>query len=467
MLTLRLTRLATPRVVPRAVGHRWELDRWGRFDRFLIFGTERGTYYVRARRDTAEQTADVRACIALDGPRAVRRIVEISTIDCAPSNEPALVALALAATLGNAATRSMALEALPEVARTRAHLSFYLRHLRALRGMGRAVRRAVVAWHATRPGTALGSQRREASEALAHLRPSEAATVIVRHDLTPSMLPPHLLRHAVVWEALLRRMPTTTILHSLGAMTEVGLISATNDAAWWVADRLRDREALRAAGLHPVALLAALRGYAQGSAQDMRWHPVPLIIDALDDAFHASLRLVPPTGARLLVALDIAEAMATPVAGLEPLRCDEVAATMALSVAASEPRHRIVAFTGDATLTSLALSRRCRLGDVMRATSDLSTSPVDPALPMVEAARHRWPVDAFVVYTTDPVHAGPVTAVTALHRYRERMGIPAKLIVLGAASHGFAVADPDDAGMMDVAGFDYDVPAVVREVVRM
>jgi len=52
----RLTRLATPQAeripgtsqVPNSAGgYAWPVDKWMRFDRFLIFGSERGTYYTR------------------------------------------------------------------------------------------------------------------------------------------------------------------------------------------------------------------------------------------------------------------------------------------------------------------------------------------------------------------------------------------------------------------------------------
>ena len=53
----------------------------------------------------------------------------------------------------------------------------------------------------------------------------------------------------------------------------------------------------------------------------------------------------------------------------------------------------------------------------------------------------------------------------ALRAYRERMGIPAKLVVVGMTSNGFSIADPDDAGMLDVVGFDTATPQVISEFV--
>ena len=70
---------------------------------------------------------------------------------------------------------------------------------------------------------------------------------------------------------------------------------------------------------------------------------------------------------------------------------------------------------------------------------------------------------SFVVYTDSETWAGAIHPVQALRQYRDAMGIPARLIVCGMVSNAFSIADPDDAGMMDVVGFDTATPAVMRD----
>jgi hypothetical protein len=53
----------------------------------------------------------------------------------------------------------------------------------------------------------------------------------------------------------------------------------------------------------------------------------------------------------------------------------------------------------------------------------------------------------------------------ALREYREHMGIAAKLVVVAMASNGFSIADPDDAGMLEVVGFDTMTPGVLAEFI--
>src|SRR4051794_2814749 len=100
-----------------AGGYAWAVDDWTRLDRFLILGSEKGTYYIGEQKLTAENAQAVERCIATDGPRTVARIVEISEAGRAPKNDPALFALALCATYGDDATKHAAFAALPRVAR--------------------------------------------------------------------------------------------------------------------------------------------------------------------------------------------------------------------------------------------------------------------------------------------------------------------------------------------------------------
>ena len=166
--------------------------------------------------------------------------------------------------------------------------------------------------------------------------------------------------------------------------------------------------------------------------------------------------------------------MSARVRGLSYLDCREASAAMALVTAATEPNHLFTAFTAGnnpsrwgpqlgSGLSTLDLSPRQRLDDVVRRIRELRFGGTDCALPMLEALRHRWPIDLFVVYTDSETWAGRVHPAQALRQYRERMGIPARLVVVGMASNGFSIADPEDAGMLDVAGFDTATPAVIAD----
>lgn len=76
----------------------------------------------------------------------------------APKNDPALLALAIAAKRGDEVTRTAALEALRQVARTSTHLFALAEALEQLGGWGRGTRRAVADWYRDRDLDALQYQ---------------------------------------------------------------------------------------------------------------------------------------------------------------------------------------------------------------------------------------------------------------------------------------------------------------------
>jgi hypothetical protein len=81
----------------------------------------------------------------------------------------------------------------------------------------------------------------------------------------------------------------------------------------------------------------------------------------------------------------------------------------------------------------------------------------------------RWilEVDAFVVYTDDKSWWTSDQAPRLLLRtYREGAGIDARLVVVAMTAKRVSVADFFDPGMLDVAGFDTTVPALVADCAR-
>jgi 60 kDa SS-A/Ro ribonucleoprotein len=137
----RRTATTTPQALPipgtipnSAGGHAFPVDDWARLDRFLILGSEGGSYYASERDLTRDNAQAVLRAIQADGERAVARIVDISVSGRAPKNDPALFALALAASSDDLATRRSALAALPKVARTGTHLFQFAELVQDVRG---------------------------------------------------------------------------------------------------------------------------------------------------------------------------------------------------------------------------------------------------------------------------------------------------------------------------------------------
>ena len=202
-------------------------------------------------------------------------------------------------------------------------------------------------------------------------------------------------------------------------------------------------------------------------------------MDALDAAFYASFGNVEATGKRWLLALDVSGSMGWPHhrrdAGPDPahrLRRDgddhggDGGGSSDRRLHAPSGWLRRPVGRGQSGLTPVPISPRQRLDDVLATTDKIPFGGTDCALPMVYALKNRIKADVFVVYTDSETWAGSIHPVQALREYRQRMGIPAKLVVVGMTSNGFTIADPDDAGMLDVVGFDTATPQLMSDFAR-
>ena len=391
--------------VPNSAGaFAWEVDDWARLRRFLILGSEGGSYYAGEFTLTRENAQAVERCVREDGAHAVAEVARVSEEGRAPKNDPALFALAMAAGLGDEATRQAALEALPRVARTGTHLFQFVTFVEQFRGWGRSLRRAVGGWYAGRPVDAVAYQavkyrqregvthrdvlrlahpagrvsagnpsltvssehaalfewivRGTAARGLPRLvegfiaaqeagSPKDAAALIREYRLPREALKPEHLTSPEVWAALLEDMPMTALIRNLATMTRVGLIAPGSDGAATVVAQLGDGERIRKARVHPIAVLAALRTYGAGRGARGRgeWNPVREIVDALDASFYTAFENVEPTGKRLLLALDVSGSMVGgQVAGVPGLTPRDASAALALVTAATESRYETVGF---------------------------------------------------------------------------------------------------------------------------
>jgi len=136
-------------VVNSAGGFVFQLDCWGRLDRFLILGVDGPTYYASEKQLVKENAKCVQDCLKSDGPRTVARIVEISDAGRAPKNDAAIFALAMAAASPQEDTRRAALQALPKVCRIGTHLFHFMRDLGAFRThTGRMLTNHLASWYA-------------------------------------------------------------------------------------------------------------------------------------------------------------------------------------------------------------------------------------------------------------------------------------------------------------------------------
>jgi 60 kDa SS-A/Ro ribonucleoprotein len=497
------------------------VDDWIRLDRFLILGNEGGSFYAGERQLTSENASAVVRCIQADEQRTLKRIVEISDSGRAPKNEPAILALALAFAYGNPETRRAAESALIKVCRTGTHLFHFAAYINQMRGWGRGLRRAVGSWYtqATPTHLALQAVKYQQRDGWSHrdlLRLSHPKTtsdaqriifdwivrgwssvgelphpikaiqmiwayerakvvnkdeligLITNYRLPREAIPTQWLTDPDVWAALLPHLGITAILRNLGNMTRVGFLKHDqSDAVYYIRRLLKSSQILHRARIHPIVLLSALLTYSQGTGVkgNGTWKPVTRLINTLDKAFYLSFNTVKPTARRIVLALDVSGSMdGGVVAGVPGLTPRLASGALALVTAATEAKHHIVAFSH--TMVPVNISPRQRLDEMVQRLRDVPMGGTDCALPMLWALNNKVEVDAFVIYTDSETWYGAIHPVQALQHYRQQMNIPAKLVVVGMISNGFTIADPADAGMLDVVGFDAATPQVINDFIR-
>lgn len=322
----------------------------------------------------------------------------------------------------------------------------------------------------------------------------EIVSLIGEYRLPREAIPTEYLTKPDVWSAMLPGMPATAMIRNLGNMTKSGLITPLSDAENMVVTKLGDAEWLQKSRVHPIQVLTALLTYSAGRSVRGKgvWSPSQQIVDALDAAFYSTFKFVEPSGGRWGLFLDVSGSMSGPdVAGVPGLSPFKAEAALALVTANVERQVVMKAFSDGSrgggwfggrqrsnaphwtmrgssnmwgrgsVLCDLDISKRMRLDTVMKNMAGMSFGGTDCAAPMVWAKEQNIPIDTFVVYTDSETWAGNIKPHQALRDYRQKMGINAKLIVVGMVSNGFTIADPNDPGMLDVVGFDSSTPQLM------
>ncbi|PSN35559.1 hypothetical protein C0J52_12499 [Blattella germanica] len=161
--------------------------------------------------------------------------------------------------------------------------------------------------------------------------------------------------------------------------------------------------------------------------------PHPKIVDALKQLLSSSFKLLISTGLRYLVAVDVRINMTQG----KCWHCNNVspahaAALMALCLVKAEREVNVVAFSEEGAL------------------APLPSGLVDLTQPLLWAKKMKKEVDVFLIVTDNQVKQGKLKAAKALQQYRSALNLP----------------KANEDGMLDIAGFDGQVPRVIEAFSR-
>ncbi len=478
--------------------------------RFLITGTEGGTYYVNERDATKRSFRALKKLIDEDPQAVLEQITEVSLQGLAASQEPLLFAFALLLD-----TREIPKEILKltfqRIVRTGTHLFYFVSQLKGLRGWGRRARDIVKSWYEDKKVESLSYQcekykqrhgfthrdllRLSHPKALSPLRKkffdylcdrevfmedlpptskgaflarrpnADIAALIKEYRLPRECVDTEHLKRIEVWKALLVDMPLGALVRNLGKMTSIGLLKQSNDEVRFVKDRLTDPIIILKSRIHPIQVLKALVVYAEGKGfkGSLEWTPERLILDALEKCFFMSCKNVKATGKRICLALDVSSSMTMGDENLF-LKPADITTAMALATYRTEPLAEVMCFSTD--FEPLGWPSGIGLQAARDSMWNHAFGGTDCSLPMQWALEQKRLFDAFVIYTDNETWHGGIHPFEALEHYRRRFNPYARLIVCATDSSEFSIADPKDPLSIDICGFDASTPKLINEFIE-
>ncbi|XGW29322.1 hypothetical protein V3C99_008830 [Haemonchus contortus] len=313
----------------------------------------------------------------------------------------------------------------------------------------------------------LGSRALDLIEAVMALKNEKDEAKIVeaikKHNLVREHIPTEMLNSVPIWQALLEKMPMTAMIRNLGKMQSIGVL--TDKYRDMVVTKLINETELKQAKIHPIQVLLAKKVYASGHGErgKLQWKPDEKIDQALEEAFYKSFFNAPPTNKRYCFAFDVSGSMTCLISGTM-LSCRGASAALSLVSLKNEKSVECVGFCDH--LVELPFRGDWTLSKIEDYMDKLPFGNTDCALPMLWAKEKKKEFDVFVVYTDCETFFGEVHPYQALRDYRESSGITdAKLVVMGMTATNFTIADPEDAGMLDIVGFDSAVPTLLHDFV--
>lgn len=389
-----------------AGGYVYEADKFTRLIRFLILGSDNGSYYATAREATYENYDNLLSCLQEDGVKTVDEIVRVSRAGIAPKNSPAIFALSIAMHLGDDKTRSHAATHMRDVCRTSTDMFECADTLKKIgAGWGQAKKRAFREWYESKTPDQLAYQvakyqsrngrshrdmlrltkthaealqpvyawviKGEVSEATPELlrgfeemkkatNAHDAAHLVEKYSLPHECVLTDFKKEPLVQMELLKKMPVFAMIRNLASYTQSGLFNK-QEALNLVTSKLRNEEEIKKSRVHPFKIWIAMKQYQTGRTMQTAFAPNQQILRALADAFDLSLKFINTSDKRILVGIDQSGSMGAQTSF--GASCFECALVMSYIISKKYPNAEFYMF--DTSIKTGNISGRA-LSDVMK-----------------------------------------------------------------------------------------------------
>ncbi|HEX8339793.1 MAG TPA: hypothetical protein VF624_02685 [Tepidisphaeraceae bacterium] len=270
------------------------------------------------------------------------------------------------------------------------------------------------------------------------------------------------------WKAIARQAPWQATRMNLNTFARHGVFEGEDgaDLTRCVADRLRDKAALRRSRVFPYQVMVA---YAQCDAT------VPAAVrDALQDAMEISVANVPRVAGRVYVCPDVSGSMQSPVTGYRRgstsvVKCVDVAALVAAAVLRANAEAEVLPFESD--VVKIDLNRRDSVMTNARRLSSLPAGGTNCSAPL-RALNERKARGELVIYVSDneswidsPTHGrfgGSATATMREWAAFKARNPAAKLVCIDIQPTGSTQAS-ERSDVLNIGGFNDRVFDVIAK----
>lgn len=501
----------TDMVKNNAGGYVFQITPQQRLERFLLIGSEGGTYYVGERELTEQNAQSVVALIKTNGLDVVNTVVDFAVNGRAPKADAGIFVLALCATYGDAATKKAAYAAIASVCRTSTHLFLFTSNVQNLRGWSNGLRKGVANFYTNRtpeqiayqmikyrdragfthadvlrlshpkaknkeqnllfgyavgkvPATEVKNAQVRAYEAAKTAKDQDLLNLIAEGRLTWEMVPTEALNDVEVLSYLLDNMPLNALVRNLNRFAYNEMTNGNTEITKRIVSKLTDAEYVAKGGMHPVNVINSLLTYSSGRGQlgGKTWKVNQNIVDALSQTYELALKALVPTNKNILIGVDVSGSMSSAQVAKMQMTCAQVANVLALTILKSEKNAELVWF--DTGLVKCNMGRRNSVDEAISMTP--RGGGTDCAQPLIHAANTLNHYDAIIILTDNETWVGQRHAADVLASYRKNVNRDVRVIEVALAANSSSVLPPDDPNLLRVVGFDGSVTEIINEYLK-
>ncbi len=502
----------------------FEISNTKRAERFLVLGSEKGTYYVNKETLTAKciESFDNLLKTEKGSKELADLIVKISDGGLAPSNKPCVFAVAYCY-LNADKNRKIFEDIVNKVCRYSTDFYSFVDSVLLMNGKkwNRSLRRIVSNWYNKFDANGLAHQfakypsrtvregviaskwshkdllrlshtmasneangdvfkfavgkidpeksnseflKAYAKTSKAKKYTSEIGKLISAFKMPHECISNEIKGNKALWESLVPEMNLGALLRNLPKITS--LFDGKDNIFNIVAEKLNDEKELAKARIHPIKVLSVINEYKAGTNRNLTWVPNRKIIDSLDDAFYKAFKYVEKTDKDIFVGVDMSGSMTTHMVNHIPnMTCATGAVAMAMSLIHCADNANVYLFDSPsyAGIKPSGFSKKQRIDDACKLVG--RGGGTDLSLPVRHALDNNIKTDCFVIFTDNDVNTG-VHHYQLLKEYRKKINPMAKAVICSMSGAHYSIADQDDVLSLDISGLDSNTPNIILNFIN-